>query len=71
MTSSETVCSDPTGGLWLGTNKGLARIEGLRATGRRVRRPDATIAVADHNVPTTDRSKKIEDWLVDVKAAKK
>jgi 3-isopropylmalate/(R)-2-methylmalate dehydratase large subunit len=35
--------------------------EGLRATGRKVRRPNATIAVADHNVPTTDRSKGIED----------
>ncbi|MGG7565775.1 3-isopropylmalate dehydratase large subunit [Rhodovulum sp. DZ06] len=27
--------------------------EGLRMTGRTVRRPDATIAVPDHNVPTT------------------
>ena len=27
--------------------------EGLRMTGRKVRRPDATIAVADHNTPTT------------------
>ncbi|MEQ7874750.1 3-isopropylmalate dehydratase large subunit [Sphingomonas sp. ASV193] len=27
--------------------------EGLRAAGRRVRRPDLTLAVADHNVPTT------------------
>ena len=35
--------------------------EGLRASGRRVRRPDATIAVADHNVPTTDRSRGIEE----------
>ena len=35
--------------------------EGLRLTGRKVRRPDATLAVADHNVPTTDRSKGIED----------
>jgi 3-isopropylmalate/(R)-2-methylmalate dehydratase large subunit len=35
--------------------------EGLRASGRGVRRPDATLAVADHNVPTTDRSKGIED----------
>jgi 3-isopropylmalate/(R)-2-methylmalate dehydratase large subunit len=35
--------------------------EGLRATGRKVHRPDATIAVADHNVPTTDRSKGISD----------
>jgi 3-isopropylmalate/(R)-2-methylmalate dehydratase large subunit len=29
--------------------------EGLRLAGRRVRRPDATIAVVDHNVPTSDR----------------
>ncbi|MGH6969550.1 MAG: 3-isopropylmalate dehydratase large subunit, partial [Stellaceae bacterium] len=35
--------------------------EGLRLAGRRVRRPDATIAVADHNVPTTDRSRGIEE----------
>ena len=35
--------------------------EGLRLTGRKVRRADATIAVADHNVPTTDRSKGIAD----------
>ena len=35
--------------------------EGLRMAGRKVRRPDATIAVADHNVPTTDRSKGIAD----------
>ena len=30
--------------------------EGLRLTGRKVRRPDATLAVPDHNVPTTDRT---------------
>ena len=35
--------------------------EGLRATGRTVRRPEATLAVADHNVPTTDRSQGITD----------
>ncbi|MBU0800857.1 MAG: 3-isopropylmalate dehydratase large subunit [Alphaproteobacteria bacterium] len=35
--------------------------EGLRATGRKVRRPDATLAVADHNVPTTDRSEGIKE----------
>ena len=29
--------------------------EGLRVAHRRVRRPDATIAVVDHNVPTSDR----------------
>ncbi|HER25799.1 MAG TPA: 3-isopropylmalate dehydratase large subunit [Rhodospirillales bacterium] len=33
--------------------------EGLANSGRKVRRPDATLAVADHNVPTTDRSKGI------------
>src|SRR5271154_6594724 len=27
--------------------------EGLRVSGRKVRRPDATLAVPDHNVPTT------------------
>ena len=35
--------------------------EGLRMTGRKVHRPDATIAVADHNVPTSDRSHGIDD----------
>jgi 3-isopropylmalate/(R)-2-methylmalate dehydratase large subunit len=35
--------------------------EGLRAAGRTVRRPDATLAVADHNVPTTDRSQGIAE----------
>ncbi len=35
--------------------------EGLRLAGRRVRRPDATIAVLDHNVPTTDRRQPIAD----------
>jgi 3-isopropylmalate/(R)-2-methylmalate dehydratase large subunit len=33
--------------------------EGLRNSGRRVRRPETVLAVADHNVPTTDRSKGI------------
>jgi 3-isopropylmalate/(R)-2-methylmalate dehydratase large subunit len=35
--------------------------EGLRNTGRKVRRPDLTLAVADHNVPTKDRDKGIAD----------
>ena len=35
--------------------------EGLRMNKRKVRRPDLTLAVADHNVPTTDRSKGIAD----------
>ena len=35
--------------------------EGLRLAGRKVRHPEATLAVPDHNVPTSDRSKGIED----------
>src|SRR6201987_2067726 len=31
--------------------------EGLRATGRKVRAPEKTLAVGDHNIPTTDRLK--------------
>lgn len=35
--------------------------EGLRELGRKVRRPEATFAVADHNVPTKDLEKGISD----------
>ena len=35
--------------------------EGLRTANRKVRRPKSTFAVADHNVPTSDRSKGIEN----------
>ena len=35
--------------------------EGLRNTHRKVRRPDLTLAVADHNVPTKDRDRGIAD----------
>ena len=35
--------------------------EGLRNSKRKVRHPKLTLAVADHNVPTTDRSKGILD----------
>ena len=35
--------------------------EGLRLTGRSVRAPRKTLAVVDHNVPTTDRSNGIDD----------
>src|SRR6202789_2842749 len=35
--------------------------EGLRLTGRTVRRPELTLAVADHNVPTKDRDNGITD----------
>ncbi len=35
--------------------------EGLRNSNRKVRQPKLTLAVADHNVPTSDRSKGISD----------
>src|SRR5213592_3188668 len=35
--------------------------EGLRQAGRRVRRPELTVATVDHNVPTGDRALPIED----------
>ncbi len=35
--------------------------EGLRMAGRKVRKPENTLAVMDHNVPTTDRSLPIEE----------
>ena len=35
--------------------------EGLRAAGRRVHRPEATLAVADPNVPTINRAKGVDD----------
>ena len=35
--------------------------EGLRMTGRKVRRPELTLAVADHNVPTKDRDQGITE----------
>src|SRR5690349_22807965 len=35
--------------------------EGLRLSGRTVRRPDLTLATEDHNIPTTDLDKPIAD----------
>jgi 3-isopropylmalate/(R)-2-methylmalate dehydratase large subunit len=35
--------------------------EGLRMAGRKVRAPEKTLAVVDHNVPTSDRSHGIDD----------
>src|SRR5690242_1687689 len=37
--------------------------DGLRLAGRRVRRPDLTIATVDHNVPTGDRRLPIADEI--------
>ena len=50
--------------------------EGLRMNKRKVRKPNLTLAVADHNVPTTDRSKGSEimsqkyKWILFEKIAK-
>ena len=38
---------------------------GLKAAGRRVRRPDRTFATVDHNVPTTARPIPIADALAE------
>ena len=35
--------------------------EGLRLSGRKVHAPEKTLAVVDHNVPTTDRNKPNPD----------
>ena len=37
--------------------------EGLRLAGRKVRRPERTVATPDHNVPTTNRSLPILDTI--------
>ena len=37
--------------------------DGLRLAGRKVRRPDLTVATMDHNVPTTDRSTPTTDEI--------
>jgi 3-isopropylmalate/(R)-2-methylmalate dehydratase large subunit len=47
--------------------------EGLRMTGRKVHAPHKTLAVVDHNIPTTDRSKGIaeEESRIQVEALAK
>lgn len=37
--------------------------DGLRLSGRPVRRPDLTVATEDHNVPTVDQDQPIEDEI--------
>src|SRR5437588_6912407 len=41
--------------------KSRQAFEGLRLSGRKVRAPDKTLLVVDHNVPTTDRTKPNPD----------
>ena len=43
--------------------------EGLRMAGRKVRAPEKTLAVVDHNVPTTDRSKGIANQELAIQVA--
>lgn len=43
---------------------------GLEGQGRALRRPDAHIAVADHAVPTTDRSSRLKDGLASRQVAR-
>ena len=49
--------------------------EGLRMAGRKLRRPDLTIAVADHNIPTVGRAHagdiKEEDSRIQVQTLEK
>ena len=44
--------------------------EGLRAAGRKARRPENTLATVDHNVPTTDRSmfESVETFIKEVES---
>ena len=37
--------------------------DGLRMNGRRVRRPDLSVATVDHNVPTSDRTQPVSDEI--------
>src|SRR5215471_5230583 len=65
---NHVVCSGPEGSSIIYIDLHLVHevtspqaFEGLRLAGRKVRRPQATLAVADHNVPTTDRSRGIQE----------
>ncbi|BCA55195.1 3-isopropylmalate dehydratase, subunit with LeuD [Nitrospira sp. KM1] len=65
---SHIVRSEPDGTTLLYIDRQLVHevtspqaFEGLKLAGRRPRRPGATLAVPDHNVPTTDRSLGITD----------
>ena len=43
--------------------------EGLRAAGRKVRRPDLTFGVIDHSIPTDDRSRPLKDEVAEAQLA--
>ena len=65
---SHVVRTEPDGTVLLYIDRHLVHevtspqaFEGLQLAGRKPRRPSAALAVPDHNVPTTDRDKPIED----------
>jgi 3-isopropylmalate/(R)-2-methylmalate dehydratase large subunit len=43
--------------------------EGLRAAGRKVRRPDLTCGVIDHSIPTDDRHRPLKDQIAEAQLA--
>lgn len=43
--------------------------EGLRAAGRRLRRPDLIFGVIDHSIPTDDRSRPLKDAVAEAQLA--
>ena len=67
---SHVVRTEPDGTVLLYVDRHLVHevtspqaFEGLQLAGRKPRRPRAALAVPDHNVPTTDRDKPIEDQV--------
>ncbi len=67
---SHLVCAGPEGSSILYIDMHLVHevtspqaFEGLRVAGRRVRRPDLTVATLDHNIPTTGNRFLLEDAL--------
>src|SRR5205085_4595663 len=67
---AHTVATLPTGETLLYIDRHLVHevtsaqaFEGLRMSGRKVRRPDLTFATADHNVPTDPDRSSIQDLL--------
>ncbi|MDR1084957.1 MAG: 3-isopropylmalate dehydratase large subunit [Deltaproteobacteria bacterium] len=43
--------------------------DGLRAAGRKVRRPDLTCGVIDHSIPTDDRNRPLKDQIAEAQLA--
>jgi 3-isopropylmalate/(R)-2-methylmalate dehydratase large subunit len=67
---SHVVCDDPSGDVLLYIDLQLCHevtspqaFEGLRLANRKVRHPNRVYAVVDHNIPTKDRDKPIEDQI--------